>query len=149
MTWRRGVVMEDGYRTAPAIVQVTKTENESAWLKVILKEGRKRQIREVGQLIGLPVARIIRVRIGTLRLGDMKPGEWRDLSEKEVMKLKSSAGSIRKDNRKQGGARSATNRGKSNYSQAREGSEEPKKNYRRTTNAGKKRSGSGSGRTRK
>ena len=148
-TWRRGVVMEDGYRTAPAVVQVTKTENDATWLKIILKEGRKRQIREVGQLIGLPVARIIRVRIGTLHLGTMKPGEWRDLTEKEVLKLKTSAGSIRKDNRKQGASRASATRRKQPYAQARESSEEPKKSYRRKPTEGRKRGGSGSGRTRK
>ena len=148
-TWRRGVVMEDGYRTAPAIVQVTKTESDSAWLKIILKEGRKRQIREVGQLIGLPVARIIRVRIGTLRLGEMKPGEWRDLSEKEVLKLKASSGSIRKDNRRPNSSRSSTAQRKPAYSKAAESAEGPKKSYQKKTNDGRKRGGSGSGRTRK
>jgi 23S rRNA pseudouridine2605 synthase len=152
-TWRRGVVMEDGYRTAPAVVQVTKTEAEYAWLKVILKEGRKRQIREVGQLIGLPVARIIRVRIGTLYLGEMKPGEWRDLTESEVKKLKSSAGSVRKDNRSPSNARTMSNRYKpSSSTQKKEETNGPKQNFRRKTSQGdgsRKRAGSGSGRTRK
>ncbi|MDD5369166.1 MAG: hypothetical protein PHQ40_08780, partial [Anaerolineaceae bacterium] len=58
-------------------------------------EGRKRQIREVGRRIGLPVRRIIRVRIGTLLLGKMKPGEWRYLSPQEVASLKSQSGSER------------------------------------------------------
>jgi 23S rRNA pseudouridine2605 synthase len=98
--WRRGVVMEDGYRTAPAIVQVIKGDASSALLKVILKEGRKRQIREIGQLIGLPVLRILRVRIGTLHLGDLKPGAWRDLTAKEVLSLKSSAGTLRQDRKR-------------------------------------------------
>ena len=104
-TWRRGVVLEDGYRTAPAIVQITKSDTNSAWLKVILKEGRKRQIREIGQLIGLPVQRIIRVRISTLHLGDLKPGVWRDLTAKEVKELKASAGALRQDRKRPSSSR--------------------------------------------
>ena len=42
-------------------------------------EGRKRQIRETCQQLGLPVVRIVRVRIGTLRLGNLKPRQWRHL----------------------------------------------------------------------
>ena len=55
--WRTGVVLEDGYRTQPIQVSVAGTYGKGAWLKVILKEGRKRQIREMGKLMGLPVAR--------------------------------------------------------------------------------------------
>ncbi len=62
--------------------------SQGAWLKVILREGRKRQIREVGALIGLPVVKIIRLRIGTLRLGQLKPGEWRPLTRTEINELK-------------------------------------------------------------
>ena len=104
-TWRRGVVLEDGYKTQPAIVQVTKSDVNSAWLKVILKEGRKRQIREVGQLIGLPVIKILRVRIGTLKLGDLKPGMWRDLTTGEIKALKASSGNLRQDNKRTASSR--------------------------------------------
>lgn len=89
-TWRRGVVLEDGYRTAPAKVMVESVAAKGVWLRVVLREGRKRQIREVGARIGLPVQRIVRVRIGTLLLGDLKPGEWRRLTPEEVRKLKAS-----------------------------------------------------------
>jgi 23S rRNA pseudouridine2605 synthase len=54
-----------------------------------MREGRKRQIREIGKGIGLPVVRILRVRIGTLRLGVLKPREWRNLTEEEVNTLRS------------------------------------------------------------
>jgi 23S rRNA pseudouridine2605 synthase len=86
--WRRGVVLEDGYKTAPARVSVERVAGKGAWLRVILREGRKRQIREVGSRIGLPVSRIIRVRIGTVELGDLKPREWRLLTSAEVNQLK-------------------------------------------------------------
>jgi 23S rRNA pseudouridine2605 synthase len=87
-TWRRGVVLEDGYKTQPAEVRLESTHGKGAWLRIVLKEGRKRQIRETGTLLGLPVVRIIRVRMGSLVLGSLKPKEWRYLSPKEVDELK-------------------------------------------------------------
>jgi 23S rRNA pseudouridine2605 synthase len=53
-----------------------------------MREGKKRQIREVGKTIGLPVVKIIRERIGTLQLGNLKPREWRYLMPQEVAALK-------------------------------------------------------------
>ena len=91
-TWRRGVVLEDGYRTKPAQVRVESTQGKGAWLRVVLKEGRKRQIRETGSQLGLPVVKIIRVRIGSLQLGNLKPREWRQLSALEVAALKGQPG---------------------------------------------------------
>ncbi len=85
--WRRGVVLADGYRTAPARVSVEQARDQETWLRVILREGRKRQIREVGTQIGLPVRRIIRVRIGSLLLGNLKPRQWRNLTPDEVARL--------------------------------------------------------------
>jgi 23S rRNA pseudouridine2605 synthase len=86
--WRRGVVLDDGYQTQPADVQYEGSFGKGAWLRVTLREGRKRQIRETGQRIGLPVVRIIRVRIGSLLLGSLKPREWRHLTEQEVSDLR-------------------------------------------------------------
>jgi 23S rRNA pseudouridine2605 synthase len=86
--WRNGVVLEDGYRTKPAKVRVTGTHGKGAWMQVILTEGKKRQIREMGRLTGLPVVRIIRVRIDSLQLGNLKPKQWRHLTLDEVSKLK-------------------------------------------------------------
>jgi 23S rRNA pseudouridine2605 synthase len=86
--WRNGVVLEDGYRTKPAKVRFVRTHGKGAWLQVTLTEGRKRQIREMGRLTGLPVVRIIRVRIGELRLGKLKPRQWRHLSPEEINALK-------------------------------------------------------------
>jgi len=87
-TWRRGVVLEDGYKTAPAEVWFESTSGKGAWVRVVMGEGRKRQIREIGMLLGLPVVRIIRVRIGTLRLGNLKTGQWRHLTTEEVALLR-------------------------------------------------------------
>jgi len=86
--WRRGLVLEDGFKTAPADVYVVSKYGKGAWLNVTLKEGYKRQIREMGKVTGLPVVRIVRVRIGELRLGTLKPKEWRHLTFQEVSALK-------------------------------------------------------------
>ncbi len=85
--WRNGVVLEDGYRTRQAEVRMTGSHGKGAWMKVVLKEGKKRQIREMGRLTGLPVVRIIRIRIGTLQLGSLKTGQWRHLGHDELSEL--------------------------------------------------------------
>lgn len=87
-TWRRGVVLEDGYRTAPVKVWLEGHKGKGAWLRIIMGEGRKRQIREIGKRLGLPVVKIIRVRIGTLQVGSLKPGQSRPLNQKEIDLLK-------------------------------------------------------------
>jgi 23S rRNA pseudouridine2605 synthase len=89
--WRTGVVLEDGYRTKPAKVRVTGTYGKGTWLQVTLTEGKKRQIREMGRLTGLPVVRIIRVRIDSLKLGKLKLRQWRHLTAEEVSELKGEA----------------------------------------------------------
>lgn len=90
-TWRRGVVLQDGYRTAPAQVRFESTSGKGAWIRVVMGEGRKRQIREIGSLLGLPVVRIVRIRIGSLRLGNLKPRQWRYLTSEEIASLKALA----------------------------------------------------------
>lgn len=90
--WKHGVVLEDGYRTAPAQVRYESTVGRSVWLRVILREGRKRQIREMGKMTGVHVLRIVRIRIGTLMLGELKVGDWRYLTPEEIRTLKASSG---------------------------------------------------------
>lgn len=94
-TWRRGVVLSDGHKTLPANVSIERNQGDGTWLRVIIKEGRKRQIREVATLIGLPVVKLIRVRIASLSVGKMKSGEWRDLSAEEVAQLKGKSATTR------------------------------------------------------
>ena len=86
--WQRGVVLPDGYRTAPARVKVDGQSKKGTWLRVTMHEGRKRQIREIGDTIGLPVIRLVRVRIGNLHLGRLKRRQWRHLTKQEVKDLK-------------------------------------------------------------
>jgi 23S rRNA pseudouridine2605 synthase len=99
--WRRGVFL-DGRRTAPADVSVLRHERDYTWLRVMLREGRKRQIRRVAAMLGHPVHRLIRVRIGPLHLGDLKPGRWRRLTNAEVRALRSA---VRRPQRSKRGRR--------------------------------------------
>lgn len=85
--WRRGVVLEDGYKTKPALVRVESLSGKGAWVTVVLKEGHKRQIREMARTTGLFIVKLMRTRIGNLRLGHMKPGDFRDLTPEEVSKV--------------------------------------------------------------
>ena len=54
------------------------------WLSIVLKEGKNRQVRRMTAVVGHPTLRLIRVRIGSLLLGDLKPGEWRRVEPPEV-----------------------------------------------------------------
>lgn len=88
--WRRGVMLDDRI-TAPAPIEVIERAAEQTRLRIILREGRKRQIRRVAAALGHPVRRLIRERIGPLSLGDLQPGQWRHLTAAEVRELQRSA----------------------------------------------------------
>jgi len=89
--WRGGVVLDDA-PTAPAWVDVLERGDDGAWVRVVLHEGRKRQIREVAKVLGYEVLRLIRVREGPIQIGDLPAGEWRKLSDEEVEALWSHVG---------------------------------------------------------
>lgn len=97
--WKRGVILEDGYKTAPVEVRFESAQGKGAWVRVVMGEGRKRQIRETCKQLGLPVVRIIRVRIGDLRLGTLKAGQWRQLTANEVDALKGRRSTVKLVNR--------------------------------------------------
>ncbi len=63
----------------------------TAWLRIVLREGKKRQIRHMTAAVGLPTLRIVRVAVGPIGVGELKPGEWRHLTEAEVQMLKALA----------------------------------------------------------
>lgn len=75
---RHGLTM-DGRELKPARVSVV----EGQQLRFILKEGRNRQIRRMCELVGLHVMDLVRIRIGSLRLGDLAEGKWRVLAPEE------------------------------------------------------------------
>lgn len=84
--WRQGVLL-DGRRTAPARVSRLRRGRNTTWLRVTLQEGRKHQIRRVAEILGHPVVRLIRVRIGPIDLGELKAGQWRQLTKQELKEL--------------------------------------------------------------
>lgn len=59
----------------------------TAWLRIVLREGRKRQVRHMTAAVGYPTLRLIRMAIGPLQLGDLAPGAWRDLTKQELHAL--------------------------------------------------------------
>ena len=86
-TWRRGVVLDNRYHTAPVKVRLEKFKGKGAWLRVIMRAGRQRQIREIGSRPGLPVLKSIRTRISSRQLGCLQPRRWRKLDPKETKAL--------------------------------------------------------------
>jgi 23S rRNA pseudouridine2605 synthase len=94
---RRGVVIE-GRRTAPALADPARppagveTPAGHSWLRVVIKEGRKRQVRRMCEEVGHPVARLVRTRIGPLRLRGLVPGRVRELTPTEIERLREAAG---------------------------------------------------------
>lgn len=87
----RGVYLE-GERTAPAKAMLIAHGQESSWLRIELREGRKREVREMCRAIGHPVLELRRVEFAGIPLKDMKPGRWRYLEPREVRSLKSLVG---------------------------------------------------------
>ena len=83
---RNGIEI-DGRETAPCEVTVLTQEQGRVVLEFILHEGRNRQIRKMCDAVGLEVARLKRTSMGSLKLGMLPQGKWRDLNENEVKKL--------------------------------------------------------------
>ena len=78
-----GVELEDGPFKVDGI-QEEKFNEKSQWLRVTISEGRNRIIRRAMEALGHPVARLIRISIGNLELGSLKPGEYRRLRRRDV-----------------------------------------------------------------
>jgi 23S rRNA pseudouridine2457 synthase len=96
---RRGVMVK-GQLTGPAEVEMLACApalppspmpqppgSVTTWLRLILREGRKRQVRHMTAAIGHPTLRLVRVAIGPLQLGDLLPGQWRHLTAQELAQL--------------------------------------------------------------
>src|SRR5687767_3468827 len=98
---RHGVMLK-GIRTRPAEVRLLAREPSlwkrpvpirvrltvpTAWLEVVIHEGKNRQVRRMTAAVGHPTLRLIRVAIGAIRLGDLQPGQWRDASVAELKTL--------------------------------------------------------------
>jgi 23S rRNA pseudouridine2605 synthase len=82
----RGVTLEDGSARARSARAVAGSGNRSA-VRIVMTEGRKREVRRMLAAVGLPVRRLVRVRVGPIRLGRLAPGEVRELEPSEVRSL--------------------------------------------------------------
>jgi pseudouridine synthase len=80
---RRGVELEDGM-AKPRSARVVDAAGERAAIRLVLAEGRKREVRRMLQAVGLPVRRLVRVRVGPVRLGTLPAGELREIGGEEL-----------------------------------------------------------------
>ena len=100
---RRGVVLKDGL-TRPAEARLLDGEPDlpdrpvpirfrknvpTSWIEIILREGKNRQVRRMTAAVGFPTLRLVRVAIGPILLDGLEPGQWEDLSEKNLRSLQS------------------------------------------------------------
>ncbi|KAB3524963.1 pseudouridine synthase [Alkaliphilus serpentinus] len=85
--FKRGLQIED-YVTAPADFKIVKIEGKEPLVEIKIHEGKNRQIRKMCDAIGHPVITLQRVSMGNITLGNLKIGEWRFLSQKEIKYLK-------------------------------------------------------------
>ena len=83
-----------GFVTSPAEVTLVRKNTDTSVFRVVIKEGKNRQVRRMFEAINHPVVFLRRERIGNLRLGSLRPGEWRYLSNNEVNHLKQLSGGI-------------------------------------------------------
>src|SRR6185295_9102747 len=83
---RRGVELEDGF-AKPTSVRVVAASGPRGALRLTMTEGRKREVRRLLAEVGLPVVRLVRLRIGPVKLGNLPPGELRELTPEEIRSL--------------------------------------------------------------
>lgn len=79
----------DGRETLPATVRIIEKSAERSVFEIIIHEGRNRQIRKMCEQVSLDVIRLKRNAIGSVKLGMLKVGKWRELTEDEVHRLQS------------------------------------------------------------
>ena len=87
----RGVDLDDGPARARSARVTARSRGRSA-VEVVMTEGRKREVRRLLAAVGLPVTRLVRTRVGPIRLRDLPPGEVRPLTVEEVRALFHAAG---------------------------------------------------------
>ena len=99
---RDGVIIQ-GYKTKPARVNLLDAAPDlpprqppirdrasipTAWIELILTEGKNRQVRKMTAAVGFPTLRLVRVAIAHLHLENLKVGQWRELSDQELQELR-------------------------------------------------------------
>lgn len=88
---RKGISLEDGM-SAQARARVIEKLRKNAWVEIEVQEGRKREVRRMFEALGFFVEKLLRVKVGSVSLGALPPGELRPLSQIEVASLKQAVG---------------------------------------------------------
>ncbi len=101
---KRGVTIKGNYRTKRCEVMIipepilaerpkpVTPHGATTWLRIVLREGKKRQVRQMTAAVGLPTLRLLRLAIGPIHLDKLQPGEWAFLDDKEIVTLKKELG---------------------------------------------------------
>lgn len=96
-----GVEIEKGTVTQPCVINVLTAESERTVLEFIIKEGKNRQIRKMCDKVGLEISRLKRTSVGGVKLGMLKPGEYKDLTAEEMRALRAAIGKEEPSRKKQ------------------------------------------------
>jgi 23S rRNA pseudouridine2457 synthase len=98
---RIGVIIE-GVKTKPSEIELLTTEPNlpprstpirfrktvpTAWLRIVLREGKNRQVRKMTAVVGHPTVRLVRIKIGNIGIEELKPGEWKEITLQEIIQL--------------------------------------------------------------
>lgn len=82
-----GVQLDDGV-TSPARMKKIRKAESNSWVEITIHEGRKHQVKRMLEAVGHPVLKLVRIRMGSLVLGHMAPGEYRFLADREANALR-------------------------------------------------------------
>ncbi len=85
---RRGILLEDGFKTAPAEIKALKPTDKNGWFEVTLYEGHNQQIRKMFDAVGHSVVKLKRTAIGQIKYDKLPVGAYRALDEAEVKKFR-------------------------------------------------------------
>jgi 23S rRNA pseudouridine2605 synthase len=83
----KGMPLGEGERLGETQVTITKRQKRSTWLKVVLFEGKKNEIKRMFLRIGRPVRKLRRIAFGPLNLGKLPTGGWRPLTDQEIRRV--------------------------------------------------------------
>ncbi|GAB3726836.1 rRNA large subunit pseudouridine synthase E [Hymenobacter agri] len=107
---RRGVQIKEGFTAPGQAAEMTEPAHlwprhppiryrasiPTSWLEIQISQGMNRQVRKMCAAVGLPCLRLVRAAIGPLGLGELQPGQWRDLTPDEVQALRKISGALRR-----------------------------------------------------
>lgn len=84
---RRGVYIDDNFKTSPAQAEILDAVDGHTFIKITIHEGKNRQVRKMFEAVGCKVVGLKRIQIGTVELGNLPVGRWRHLTSHEVSYL--------------------------------------------------------------